>query len=95
MPADIHEQFPELFQFLAGCFHEDWEGVPDDVIRAFVAAAPTERRQSIANEIDRLLAETTDGKELSRSLTALGCRYAPEADGLSDRQWLSSVRAAM
>ncbi len=67
MPTDLKGNFPELFNFLAGYFHQDWEGTPESVVGRFIADALPETRRSTIAELDRLLGQFATHEEMSRA----------------------------
>ncbi len=54
------ERYPELFQFFAGYFHEDWPvdaATPDEVIDTFIEGHARNERAHLADLIDAFTAE--------------------------------------
>jgi len=90
------ERYPELFQFFAGYFHQDWAvdaDTPDTVIDTFVAEDASENeRTHLADLIDAFVAAVPDDQALERALfEELGCYYVPGSDPQSARRWLHHV----
>lgn len=80
----------DLNYVLSAYFHQDWnhtydswEAVVDDYVSASGDSAG-----AVPVEIDRLLRETPDDKELATTLIAMGCAYDPPE---GDRAWLAAV----
>jgi len=98
-PGSAETAYPELFQFLGGYFHQDWAldaTTPTEVVRGFLAEAPTEQVAGVVAEVDRLLAGEPSDAALARVVyEELGCDYDPTPDGVSVRDWLRHVRASL
>lgn len=85
--------YTELENFFSGYFHQDWmmehdttDAVVDYYRQSDAAAVPATREQ-----LERLLASAADESALAQEAQGLGCEYAPDADGLTWRQWLEGV----
>lgn len=98
--ADYQKRFYELYQFLAGYFHQDWVEVFDwqgeepnyrAVVNHFKNTNPRELVKKTADELERFLALPLGDKEIAEATQRLGSCYYPPADGLGERQWLESV----
>jgi hypothetical protein len=94
--ADADSEFPALFQFFGGYFHQDWHAdyeVPADAIRAYLLEAPPPAVSEAAAEIDRVLALQLDDVALARLLReGFDCNYVPELEGRTLRDWLVQIR---
>jgi hypothetical protein len=95
---DYAGRFPNLVQFLGGCFHQDWrdEHGADwrPAIRGFAASVTRDETQAIRQEIDLLLTEIERKKhedaEVVRVLYhGFGCEYFPPVGASCG--WLSTV----
>jgi hypothetical protein len=90
------DEYPTLFQFLGGYFHQDWVvdySAPEAVIAAFKKEASAESIRSACDELSQAVLLTRQGAEdPQRFLHELGCYYDPAADGLAVPDWLEQVR---
>ena len=91
---------PELRQFFAGYFHEDWPvdaATPDNVISSFISEAhPPGELVRLADFIDAFARGASDDHALEQAIfTELGCYYVPSADGLSAKDWLRHVSSRL
>src|SRR4051794_28000336 len=90
------EQFSALYQFLAGCFHQDWaEDDPDDVTvtRRYAREATASDIGRVVREIEEYLSLPSEGEGQRHVLLAdFHCYYFAPADGLSDEEWLRRVQ---
>jgi hypothetical protein len=90
---------PELFQFFAGYFHEDWAvdaQTTDEVIDTFIATHTQNERVHLADLIDAFTAEVSDDQALEHAVfEELGCYYVPTADAKSARSWLHHVSSKL
>ncbi len=91
------QQYPALFQFLGGYFHEDWQLDFADwisVVRDYKSHASSNELRRVIIEIEGLLIDTPDDQALRHRLFhELGCYYDPRPDlgGPSYHEWLASV----
>jgi hypothetical protein len=89
-------RYPNLYQLIAGGFHQDWpdeHGSLFDVLNAHFATATGAERAAIAREVDLLLG-STDSEDALRSVIE-GELYGyvrPAVEGLSYREFLTKVR---
>jgi len=94
--ANARDYYPALDKLLGEYFDDDWEQAHrswESAVDAFVAdAAPAERAEA-ARELDKLLADVTDGLVLDRVLwPGFWCHFIPSAAGLGSVEWLRLVR---
>jgi len=93
------ERYPELVQFFAGYFNQDWDldaPTADGIIDLFNRTHSLNERAHIAVLIDAFTAEVRDDAALTRAMfDELGCFYTPEADGMSMRSWLQHVSSRL
>ena len=89
------ERFPDLFQFFAGYFNQDWDlDAPDDdgVIEGFLREEPREFVDAVRREIRAFIGLRLPEDVLQQAVWRdLGCSYDPAADGVSMTQWIRSV----
>ncbi|WP_160007344.1 contact-dependent growth inhibition system immunity protein [Rhizobium sp. 18055] len=93
------KNFENLEHLLGGYFHQDWdvEGANDaEVISAFQRTEPVKRIEVTIAEIDHILQLFTgDASKIEELLTAWGCEYYYQTDGLSGQEWLQRVRSLL
>jgi hypothetical protein len=91
----MNSEFPELQQFLGGYFHQDFHveyDSPDDAINAFKTDATPTQKQSVSEELRKVLSLLTSKPELEDTMLArLWCCYVPTSDGLTPHEWLNHV----
>lgn len=86
--------FPQLSQFLAAYFHQDWAvarvgWIP--VVDEFITESPHSVVVATADELrDLLAAQLTDG-ELGEVLSELGASVRPAGLDLTPAAWLEAV----
>jgi hypothetical protein len=86
---------PELVQFLAAYFHQDWPvdgGAWESVVDAFVTESPHGMVVAAADELSCLLALRLRDGQLDTVLERLGASVRPAAFGLTTGAWLEAVR---
>ena len=88
-------KFPELFQFLAGHFHQDWHldyESEDDVVRSFVAESSSETVLRVKGELQLVLRTIQSEDELREFLfEEIGCSYYYPYAWPSGKAWLEHV----
>jgi hypothetical protein len=86
--------FPQLGQFLAAYFHQDWEPAREGwmpVVNEFITESPHSVVVATADEVrDLLAAGLTDG-ELGELLSELGASVRPEGFDMTPSAWLDAV----
>ena len=90
--------FENLFNFLAGYFHQDWtleSSSADEVIEKFIHDGDADSNHAVVREIDQLLKTKTSESALEEALQGLGSAYNYEADGFSASGWLRHVRSKL
>jgi len=91
-----HESWPNLRQFLAGYFHQDWvedAADPDDIIKTFVNDSDNGAIACVRTELNKLLNQDLSDAELGELLLQLGSAVHYPAFGMTARDWLTHVRA--
>lgn len=87
--------FPELFQFLAGYFHQDWNceyDSEDNVVRSFISDSSKETISQVKIELQTLLIKTQNEEELKDILfNELSCYYYYPYAWSSGKAWLEHV----
>ena len=95
----LSTDFPELTQFLGGYLHEDWVDdyeTADEAVFHFLSVARVEQVSAAKRELDAFMKLNLDDASLAEALSLdLGCSYYPPGDGLSCREWLSTVQALL
>ncbi|KPN89045.1 contact-dependent growth inhibition system immunity protein [Pseudomonas nunensis] len=91
----MSEKFPDLFQFLAGYFHQDWNcdhDTEDDVIRLFIAEASPETVLRVKDELQFVLRTINGEEEIQAFLfEEIGCSYYYPHAWPSGKAWLEHV----
>jgi CdiI immunity protein len=90
------EDFPALWTFFGGWFHQDWpiEG-PDDVavIERVINESEPEFVRAVRVELDELLSLGMDEEAMRSAVwSGFGCGYTPLDDGVTMIEWVRSVR---
>lgn len=91
----IREDFPALWQFLGGYFHQDWMNDapdPSTVVDLFLNESNREQIAGVLSELTRLLNQDCSDDELQALLLKIGCDVHFPFFGVTARQWLVSVR---
>jgi len=81
---------PNLADFLGTYLNQDWksdypnmEAVVDD----FKRGDPPELVADVVDELEILITRSDSDASLGDALEKLGCYLAPEAEGMTNRQW--------
>jgi CdiI immunity protein len=85
---------PQLQQFLAAYFHQDWAADRPDwesVVDDFIAESPGSVVVDTTHELRDLLAAGLRDDELGSVLDGLGGSVLPSAFGLTTTAWLAEV----
>jgi CdiI immunity protein len=95
----LRDRYPDLDQFLAGRFHQDWPlDASNDLgmIELFLSEEPPEFVDSVRRQIRALIGLGLSEQELQDAVWRdFGCEYDPTIDGLSVTQWVQSVAARL
>ncbi|MGY1922789.1 contact-dependent growth inhibition system immunity protein [Pseudomonas tolaasii] len=91
----MNQDYPELQQFLAGYFNQDWMDDYDsanDVIDFFISDVSADTLFKVQLELDRLIATRKSEQELQDYLfTNIGCYYYYLSEWENSRTWLKHV----
>ena len=91
---NLRDQFPNLYGFLAGYFHQDWyldDPDAEAVIQRFAKDGSSAELQQVADEITLFLALNLEEEKLKAALLGeFYCYYDP--DGISCTKWLVRVK---
>jgi uncharacterized protein (DUF2267 family) len=85
---------PQLHQFLAGYFHQDWADRSDrwePVIEEFVTESPHSVVVETADELAAVLAANLADDELDSLLDRLGANVSPPVVETTLNSWLEAV----
>jgi hypothetical protein len=85
---------PQLHQFLAGYFHQDWaldRAGWEPVVDEFVTESPHSVVVETADELRDVLAARLTDAELPAVLDSLGASVAPAAFATAATAWLEAV----
>jgi hypothetical protein len=95
----LRDKYPDLYQFLAGRFNQDWDlfGSDDEaVIDGFLHEEPREFVDAVRRQIRALMELRLPESELQEAVWGdLGCEYDPTSYGLSMTQWLQAVASRL
>lgn len=95
----MNQDYPELQQFLAGYFNQDWvddHKSADDVINYFISDSSKETKTIVQRELDRLISTEKTEKELEDFLfSEMGCYYYYLNEWNDGRTWLKHVASAL
>jgi hypothetical protein len=94
-PVDpLRVRFPDLYEFFAGYFHQDWDLEAEDdagVVRFFKSVAPSERVLEVRRQLEAFLSLGLPEEETQRAVWgSFGCDYDPGE--LPMRSWLQRIR---
>lgn len=91
----MNEDYPELQQFLAGYFNEDWvddHKSADDVINFFISEASAGMLEKVKQELEKLMHIEQSEQELQDYLfTSIGCGYYYPSEWEDGKTWLTHV----
>jgi CdiI immunity protein len=88
--------YPELRNFLACAFHQDWEETAETyerVVDVDVAAEPAGYLDQVARECAALLTSSATDAEIAAWLTAVGAYVILENDGYTPRSFVAMIEA--
>ncbi|MBO0494123.1 contact-dependent growth inhibition system immunity protein [Pseudomonas sp. Marseille-Q1929] len=95
----MNHDYPELQQFLAGYFSQDWvdeHDSADDVIRFFISEASKESLKKVQQELTKLILTDLTEQELQNYLfTKIGCGYYYPNEWKDGKTWLRHVASKL
>lgn len=95
----MNKDYPELQQFLAGYFNQDWvddHKNADDVIKLFISEAATDTILKVQLELSKLVSSQKTEQELQDYLLSdIGCYYYYPNEWQNGKAWLKHVAAAL
>lgn len=95
----MNQDYPELQQFLAGYFNQDWmhdHKSANDVIDFFISDVSADILFQVQSELDSLIKTKKTEQELQDYLfTDIGCYYYYPNEWEDARTWLSHVASAL
>lgn len=95
----MNQDYPELQQFLAGYFNQDWaydHKSADDVIDFFISDISADVLSEVQSELDRLIMTNKTEQELQDYLFAdIGCYYYYLNEWKDARTWLKHVASTL
>ncbi|WP_460136953.1 contact-dependent growth inhibition system immunity protein [Pseudomonas sp. S1_E04] len=91
----MKKQLPELQQFLAGYFHQDWVDEhknADEVIKSFISETSTETIAKVKQELKTLISLEKPEKDLQAFLFYdIGCNYYYPHEWSDGISWLKHI----
>lgn len=95
----MNKDYPELQQFLAGYFNQDWMAdhqSASDVIDFFVSDISADTLLKVQSELDKLITTQKTEQELQDYLfTEIGCYYYYLNEWKDARTWLRHVASSL
>lgn len=95
----MNEDYPELQQFLAGYFNQDWvddHENADDVINFFISKASAAMLAKVQWELEKLILVDQSEQELQDYLfTDIGCGYYYPNEWKNGKTWLVHVASVL
>ncbi|MGE1156581.1 contact-dependent growth inhibition system immunity protein [Pseudomonas kitaguniensis] len=95
----MNKDFPELQQFLAGYFNQDWVDEHNDaseVIASFISEASPETMAIVKKELNALIAITQSEQQLQDFLFSdIGCSYYYPHEWKDGISWLKHVYSVL
>jgi hypothetical protein len=93
-PISLEAMFPNLFQFFAGYFHEDWKldyQNPDQVVKDFIRNTSKGCLKLLQRELVELKARFQTEESLKRAIQGLGSHYEVTVDGYTFSNWITHL----
>lgn len=91
----MNKDFPELQQFLAGYFHQDWVDDyknADEVIASFISESDRETITNVKQELNKLMLAEQSEQEIQDFLFyGIGCNYYYPHEWKNGMLWLQHV----
>lgn len=95
----MNQDYPELQQFLAGYFNQDWvddHKKADDVIELFISESSKDTLLKVQMELDKLINSKKTEQELEIYLLSdIGCYYYYRNEWSDGKTWLIHVVSAL
>jgi hypothetical protein len=95
----MNQDYPELQQFLAGYFNQDWvddHESANEVIDLFISESSKETVIKVQLELDKLISIKNNEQELQDYLlTDIGCYYYYPNEWSDGKTWLQHVALAL
>ncbi len=95
----MNQDYPELQQFLAGYFNQDWvddHESANEVIDLFISESSKETVIKVQLELDKLISIKKNEQELQDYLlTDIGCYYYYPNEWSDGKTWLQHVALAL
>ena len=95
----MNQDYPELQQFLAGYFNQDWvdeHDSADDVINFFISEVSKESLNKVQQELTKLILTDLTEQELQNYLfTKIGCGYYYPNEWKDGKTWLRHVASTL
>lgn len=95
----MNKDYPELQQFLAGYFNEDWvdeHKSADDVINFFMSEASVGMLSRVQQELKKLILVEQSEQELQDYLFKhIGCGYYYPSEWKDGKSWLNHVASVL
>ncbi|VVN61733.1 hypothetical protein PS687_04158 [Pseudomonas fluorescens] len=95
----MNKNFPELQQFLAGYFHQDWvdeHKSANDVIAYFISEASAETIEQVKQELEKLMLTAQSEQQLQEFLFyEIGCSYYYPHEWKDGKSWLKHVHLTL
>lgn len=95
----MNQDYPELQQFLAGYFNQDWvddHNSADEVINFFISESCYETLINVQLELEKLISTAKTEQELQDYLLSdMGCYYYYPNEWSDGRTWLRHVLSAL
>jgi len=91
----MNQDYPEIQQFLAGYFNQDWvdeHDSADDVIHFFISEVSKESLNKVQQELTKLILTDLTEQELQNYLfTKIGCGYYYPNEWKDGKTWLKHI----
>ncbi|AZF36679.1 hypothetical protein C4J88_1895 [Pseudomonas sp. R4-39-08] len=95
----MNQDYPELQQFLAGYFNQDWvddHNSANEVINFFISESSDETLTTVQLELDKLISTPKTEQELQDFLLSdIGCYYYYPNEWNDGKTWLRHVASEL
>ncbi len=92
LKKSIENKYPNLFQFFASYFHEDWDldhSTADEVVDCFIYENPKNVVIQVLEELSELQISYPNEDDLKDRIFALGCYYIPH---VTFNEWITHLK---